>query len=327
MSIGVALIGAGKMAAVHAANIAAEADARLVVVAGGTGAPSLAARYHAETAEVAAAVARPDVDAVVIASPNAFHAEQIVLAVEAGKAALVEKPVDLSLERVDACLEAVGAAACRVVVAFNRRFDPSFARARERVVAGDIGDLTQLLIVSRDPAPPPLDYIPGSGGLFRDMTIHDLDLARHFVGEIVALSAVSQAVDPNISALGDVDGATVTLRAASGVIVTIINSRRNAAGYEQRLEAFGRRGTLCVDSPSADLVRFSGHGTVDARSALIDHYADRYASAYRAELTNLIAVTRGTASPGATLADGRAALLLAEAADRSATEGREVAVA
>jgi myo-inositol 2-dehydrogenase/D-chiro-inositol 1-dehydrogenase len=317
----IAVIGSGKMASVHAANIVVTPGARLVAVAGGSRAAALAARHGAEALSVETALADPAIDAVVVASPNSHHAEHLREAATRGKAVLVEKPVDLDLGRVDDCIRAVGAAADRVVVAFNRRFDPSFAGLRARVVAGEIGGVGQLLIVSRDPAAPPLDYLPGSGGLF-------LDMARFVVGDIAAVRATGQAGDPEVAALGDFTGASITLTAASGALVTIVNARSNASGYDQRLEAFGPAGTLSVGNPSEDLVSRSGAGVVGARGALISHYGDRYREAYRAEIAHLVAVTRGEAAPVATLRDGREALVIADAATRSArTGGREEMVA
>jgi myo-inositol 2-dehydrogenase/D-chiro-inositol 1-dehydrogenase len=315
------------MAAVHARDIADTAGAELVSVTGGSGAEALAARHGAGVLPVDAAFASSEIDAVVIASPNSLHVDHILGATAGGKAVLVEKPVDLDLARVDACLETVGAASDRVVVAFNRRFDPSFAAARARVVAGQLGGITQLVIVSRDPAPPPLEYVPGSGGIFRDMTIHDLDLARYFVGDVVAVQAATQVVDPAIAELGDATGAIVTLTARSGALVTIVNSRSNASGYDQRLEAFGPLGTLSVGNPGTTQVRFSGSDVVGAADPYISYYGDRYRDAYRAEIAHLVAVTRGDEAPRATLQDGREALVLANAAAESAGTGALVRVA
>lgn len=325
-AVRIALIGSGKMATVHARNIAASPDATLVAVAGGSGAPGLAASYGASALSVEQAMSSEAVDAVVIASPNPVHVEHILAAAAAGKAALVEKPVDLDIDRVDDCIRAVGAAADRIVVAFNRRFDPSFASARRQVQGGDIGELQQLTIISRDPAPPPLDYVPHSGGLFRDMTIHDLDMARHVAGEIVEVHASAQRLHPGIAELGDLSGAVVTLTARTGALVTIVNSRSNPTGYDQRLEAFGSRGVVSVGNPSTTLVRRSDASSVDARDVHLSHYGDRYADAYRAEIAHLVDVCRGDAVPFSSLSDGREALVLANAAATSARSGERIAV-
>lgn len=322
----IALIGSGKMAAVHARNISAEPDATLVAVAGGSGAADLAAAHGALALSVDEAMRTDQVDAVVIASPNPVHVDHILAAAAAGKAALVEKPVDLDIGRVDECIRAVGAAADRIVVAFNRRFDPSFASARSQVLDGEIGELQQLTIISRDPAPPPLDYVPHSGGLFRDMTIHDFDMARHVAGEIVEVHASPQALHPGIAELADYSGAVVTLTARTGALVTIVNSRSNPTGYDQRLEAFGSEGIVAVGNPSRTLVRRSNGSTVNAADVYLSHYGDRYADAYRAEIAHLVDVCRGEALPFSSLVDGREALLLANAAAQSALTGERVLV-
>lgn len=319
-----ALIGSGKMAAVHARNIAAESGATLVAVAGGSGAADLAAMHGARCLTVEEAMRSSDVDAVVVASPNPVHVDHILAAAAAGKAALVEKPVDLDIDRVDECIRSVGSAADRIVVAFNRRFDPSFAAARRQVHEGEIGELQQLTIISRDPAPPPLDYVPRSGGLFRDMTIHDLDMARHIAGEIIEVHASAQQLHPGIAELGDHSGAVVTLTAGSGALVTIVNSRSNSTGYDQRLEAFGSEGIVSVGNPSRTLVRRSGGESVDAADVYLSHYGDRYADAYRAEIAHLVDVCRGDELPFSSLADGREALVLANAAAKSAVTGERV---
>lgn len=322
----IAVIGSGMMASLHARNIASTPGACLAAVAGGSGAAGLASAYGTVCLEVNDAFSHPGVDAVVIASPNRFHADHIVQAANGGKAVLVEKPVDLHLGRVDECIAAVGAASDRVVVAFNRRFDPSFAAVRERILAGEIGAVEQLLIISRDPAPPPLEYVPGSGGLFRDMMIHDLDMARFLVPGIVSVQATTQETDPQLAALGDASGAVVTLATGSGALITILNSRSNASGYDQRLEAAGPRGTLSVKNATETLVLGSGRGGTNSGGAFTPWYGDRYATAYRREIEHLVAVARGEAIPIASLHDGRAALALAVAAARSAETGQRVSV-
>ncbi|WP_171814443.1 Gfo/Idh/MocA family protein [Arthrobacter dokdonensis] len=319
--IRIAVIGSGKMGSVHARNITRTPGARLVGVAGGSGADSLASRYGAGHLGIEGAFARRDIDAVVISSPNRFHADHIVRAVEGGKAVLVEKPVDLDLDRVDQCINDVGQASDRVVVAFNRRFDPSFAAVHHRILAGEIGAVEQLVIISRDPAPPPLEYVQTSGGLFRDMMIHDFDMARHLVGDIVSIQASSQTTDPDLGALGHATGAVATLTATSGALVTIVNSRSNATGYDQRTEAFGALGTLAVRNPTPTLVTASNRYGTHAGDPFITHYAERYSTAYRREIEHLVAVARGEEKPLATLHDGRAALVLALAAGESAASG------
>ena len=207
--------------------------------------------------DVDAVIEDPSIDAVVVASPTPTHVDLLTRAVRAGKAVLCEKPIDLDLARVDACREEIGALVDRVMVGFNRRFDPSFRDIRTRVEAGEVGPLEQLTIISRDPAPPPAGYVENSGGLFRDMTIHDFDMARFFLGDVVEVQAMgANLVADYIGELGDIDTAVVVLRGAGGALCSITNSRRAAFGYDQRLEAFGERGMLTAANQLPTSVRF-----------------------------------------------------------------------
>lgn len=300
-----ALIGSGTMAAVHAASIAANPRTELVAVAGGRGASTLASLYNARHRDVETVFADSDVDGVVIASPNGVHVDHILAAAAEGKAALVEKPVDLDLARVDDCIQRVGSATQRIAVAFNRRFDPSFALARTRAVNGAIGAITQVTITSRDPAPPPLAYLPSSGGIFRDMTIHDIDMARHLLGEIDSVTATIQFTDAEISSAGEPDGAVTVLTTSSGAIATIINSRRNSFGYDQRLEVFGPAGSLSVSNPAESTVTIADASSSATHDRILTAYSDRYAAAYRAEIAHLADIILDGATPAATLDDGR----------------------
>lgn len=328
-----AIIGAGRIGAVHAATIAAHPQAELVLVADPMpgAAERLAAQHGARATTDVGEVFGSGADAVVVGSPTRFHVEQIIAGVDAGMAVLVEKPVDLDLARVDECLRVVGPRADRVMVGFNRRFDAGVQEIARRAAAGDVGEVEQVTIISRDPAPAPVEYLRGSGGMFRDMTIHDLDLARFLLGEIVEVSAVGQQLDPEIAALGDVDAGVVTLVAASGAVATIINSRHCAAGYDQRVEVFGTRGSLETANHTATSVRFSGIGgggvpVSGAAGPYLDFFLERYAGAYRAEVDHFIAAIGSGVAPSPTLTDGRAALALADAAAESMVAGRRVAV-
>jgi myo-inositol 2-dehydrogenase/D-chiro-inositol 1-dehydrogenase len=284
------------------------------------GAEAVAARYGGRVSASAADVfSAGDVDAVLIASPTPTHVDLIGQAVAAGIPVLCEKPIDLDIARVDALRPTVAAAGVPVALGFNRRFDPAFASVRARVGAGEIGELEQLSIVSRDPAAPPADYVAVSGGIFRDMTIHDFDMARFFLPDIVEVQATGSALfDPGARRHGDFDTAVVVLRAASGAVVTITNSRHSAVGYDQRLEAFGPLGMLQVANAPTSLVSLSTASAVEAKPPYQDFFLERYAEAYAAELRAFVQLVRGEASASPTFEDGRAALLLADAAQRSA---------
>jgi myo-inositol 2-dehydrogenase/D-chiro-inositol 1-dehydrogenase len=324
VTLSIAVIGAGRIGRIHARNIAEHAGARLAGVADvdTAAAKALAEAYGALAISVDEAFAA---DAVLIASPTPTHAEYIERATAAGRAIFCEKPIDLAVDRVRACLAAVGKSGVPLMIGFNRRFDEHFATLKRRMDGGEIGELELLTIISRDPAPPPPAYVATSGGLFRDMMIHDLDMARFMLGEepLTVHAAASCLVDPSIAAAGDVDTAVVTLRTASGKLCQISNSRRATYGYDQRIEAHGSKGLLRVGNVTATTVELAAAAGFLSEPVL-PFFLERYAAAYRAELDAfIIAVTSGMA-PRPDGADGLRALLLADAATRSAQTGQAV---
>ena len=322
--IRIGLIGTGRIGQVHATSIAANADTTLSWVADPfvDGAQTLAARYGATATDSAEAlIASGEVDALLVASPTATHVDLIAAGIDAGLPVLCEKPIDLDIARVDALRERVASAGVPVAIGFNRRFDPAFTLTHQRVAAGEIGPLEQLTIVSRDPAAPPADYVAVSGGIFRDMTIHDFDMARFFVPDIIEVSATGTTTfDPGARQHGDYDTAVITLRGASGTTVSITNSRHSATGYDQRLEAFGSLGTLSVANAGTSLVSLSTATAVEAKPPYQDFFLERYAASYTLELDAFVRLVRGEPSTSPTFEDGRAALILADAAARSARE-------
>ena len=315
------LFGAGRIGRVHAASLAAHPRTELAVVHDPVevAAHEIAALYGAiPTGDADAILGNPDIDAVIIASPTPTHVDLLTACAHAGKAVLCEKPIDLDVARVDACWDKIAHADPTVMVGFNRRFDPSFKDVHDRVRAGEIGALEQLVITSRDPAPSPREYIEVSGGLFRDMTIHDFDMARFFLGEIVEVQAMgSNLIADYIDELGDVDGAMVTLRGADGALCHITNSRRCAFGYDQRLEAFGESGMLEARNQLPTSVRAHGADRVEATGPCLNFFLDRYTDAYRRELDHFITAVEEGTKPEPGFADGRAALVLADAAAQS----------
>ena len=326
-----ALFGAGRIGQVHARNLADHPDIELVVISDPflDGARALAEQTRGRAvADPAEVFAETDLDAVVIASPTPTHVDLMSRAAAHGLAVLCEKPIDLDIDTVLECRANIREHRVPIMLGFNRRFDPHFSSVRTQVAAGAIGALEQLTITSRDPAPAPRDYIAASGGIFRDMTIHDLDLARYFIPDIVKVSAVgSNMFSDDIKAYDDFDTATVTLRGRGGEIVTIMNSRHCAFGYDQRVEAFGSTGMLAAGNVSENTVRrYDATGAEQARPYL-PFFLERYAQAYRAELDAFAhAIRTGEpCSPG--FDDGVAALVLANAAAESATTGKTVAVA
>jgi myo-inositol 2-dehydrogenase/D-chiro-inositol 1-dehydrogenase len=326
----VALFGAGRIGHVHARSIVESGEAELAWVCDPVlgAATDLATRYGAQASpEPQDAIDDARVDAVVIASPTPTHTDLIQRSALAGKRILCEKPIDLDLRRIDAVWADIRDRAPFVMLGFNRRFDASFREIRERVRAGEIGPIRALRITSRDPQPPPAAYLAVSGGMFRDMTIHDFDMARSFLGEIVAVSAL--ASDDGLPAFieaNDHAQAVVTMRNREGALCTIVNSRSCAYGYDQRLEAFGDLGSLEAGNLTATSVRaFNAHET-EAAGPVLDFFLERYMPAYKAELAEFLAAIREDREPSVGYADGRAALVLANAAAESVATGRVVAV-
>jgi myo-inositol 2-dehydrogenase/D-chiro-inositol 1-dehydrogenase len=321
-------MGAGRMARVHARAIRA-AGGRLVAIYDviESAAKALASETSASAAHSAEeAVQHPDVNAVLVATSSDTHVDIIIKAVNAGKAVMCEKPLAPSLSDAQRCINELGPRAGNVFLAFNRRFDPGHAALKKAIDAGEIGNLEQLTITSRDPAPPPLDYIPNSGGLFRDMMIHDFDMARWLLGEepVSIHSHGSCLVDPQIGKLGDIDTACVTMVTPSGKQAVILNSRRAVYGYDQRIEAFGSAGMVISDNPRATAVQRYSSTSFGAPDRVFTFYMDRYGPSYRMEIeTFLGGVAAGTAPPVNAI-DGLRAVYLAEAAGASLRSGEAV---
>lgn len=328
--VNIGIIGAGRIGRIHAetlaqripsAQIASIADVNLAA------AQATAARYRipAATDDPALILNDPSIDAVVIASATNTHTTFIMQAAQAGKHIFCEKPIDVSLARIDAALQAVRTAGIQLQIGFNRRFDANFRRVREAVVNGEIGHPHRVHIVSRDPSPPPIDYVRVSGGMFVDMTIHDFDMARFLIGAEVdeIYTAAGVMVDPAIGEAGDVDTAVIVLRFANGVIGTIDNSRRAVYGYDQRVEVFGDGGSISTANnfPNTAIISTAQHIRTDLP---LNFFLERYLDSYAAELGAFIdAIERGTPVP-VTGEDGRAPVVMALAARRSYEEGRAV---
>ena len=324
------LLGAGRIGQVHAANVVARKDARLygVVDVHRPAADALAKSTGAKVFESAdAALADPVVDAVLVCTSTDTHVEMILKAARAKRPIFCEKPVDLDIAKVDRCLAEVGTHGVPLLMGFNRRFDPTFKALRDRLQSGELGELESIKITSRDPQPPPPAYVKVSGGLFRDMMIHDLDMARYLLPEepTQVFATGSALVDKAIGEAGDVDTAMVILRTPSGRLAHIDNSRRAAYGYDQRVEAFGQKGMLQANNPTPTaLVATTDAGRTGDKP--FHFFLERYAAAYRAELEHFLAVVGGAAAPAVTGEDGRRALILADAANQSLRTGRVVEV-
>jgi myo-inositol 2-dehydrogenase/D-chiro-inositol 1-dehydrogenase len=320
----IAVLGAGRIGRIHAGNIAAHPGARLAGIAD----PDTAAATRLATALATRQISVIEAmraDAILIASPTPTHADYVEQAAAAGRAVFCEKPIDLSEQRVRRCLAAVNNAGTILMTGFNRRFDPHFMTLKQRLDTGEIGVLELLTIISRDPSPPPLAYIATSGGLFRDMMIHDLDMARFLLAEepLELHATASCLVDPAIGAAGDVDTALVMLRTGSGRLCQISNSRRATYGYDQRIEAHGATGLLQVGNVVATTVQAAGSSGFRS-DPVLPFFLERYAAAYRAELDAFVLAVRGEGPAKPDGEDGLRALLLANAAVEAANTGRSV---
>jgi myo-inositol 2-dehydrogenase/D-chiro-inositol 1-dehydrogenase len=326
--IRIAVLGAGRIGRIHGRNAAAHAGARLVAVADPhvPSAEELARATGAEVAPLDAVVERPDVDAILICTPTTTHADLIERGARAGKAVFCEKPVDLSSARIETCLETVDRAGTPLMIGFNRRFDPNFAALRQRLADGEVGEVELVTILSRDPGPPPVSYIETSGGLFRDMMIHDFDMARFLLlgDEPVEVHAVgSSLVDPAIGQAGDVDTAAVMLKTRTGRIVQISNSRRATYGYDQRVEVHGSKGMIRAGNIHRTTVEVANASGITA-DPVQDFFLERYAEAYRSELNTFLDAVGAGKEPQPTGLDGLKAQRLADAATESARSGKPV---
>lgn len=325
----VGLLGAGRIAGVHATAIAGHPDSTLVAVSDfiPDAARDLAAQYGAKARTTEEIISDPSIDAVLIATSTDTHSDLIEAATAAGKAVLCEKPVDLSLERARRCRTVAASNGQPVMIGFNRRFDPNFGALKIALDAGEVGKAEMLSITSFDPAPPPVAYIKVSGGLFRDMMIHDFDMANFIMGRApVSVSAIASCiVDPEIGAAGDVDTAVVTLSYTDGRIAVIKNSRRAVYGYDQRVEILGSEGLLQAQNMLENtVVKSTAKGVSGAKPTYF--FLERYMPAYAAEWAAFVrAVTEGKSVP-VSLDDGVAALAMAEAATRSAKSGAPVKI-
>ena len=329
MTVRFGLLGAGRIGKVHARAIGSNPSAKLVAVADAfeKAAKDISEAYGCEVRTIEAIEKAKDIDAVVICTPTDTHADLIERFSKAGKAIFCEKPIDLDVKRVAKCLSVVEKTGATLMVGFNRRFDPHFAAVRKAIDEGAIGKVEQVVITSRDPGPPPAEYITRSGGIFRDMTIHDFDMARFLLGEepTTVTATASVLVDKKIGELGDFDSVSVILKTDSGRQCVITNSRRATYGYDQRIEVHGSEGMIAAENQrpvSIELANGKGY----TRPPLHDFFMTRYIDAYANEIAAFIeAASKGKkASPSGN--DGLMALKLADAALKSAKDGKTVKV-
>jgi len=328
----VGVIGAGRIGRIHAQNLSLRipnAEVEMISDVRLDCAEAAAREFHIRhaAADYHAILDRKDIAAVVICSPTNTHARMIEESCSRQKHIFCEKPIDLDLGTIRKALRAVADAGVKLQVGFNRRFDPNFKRAKEWVREGKIGTPHIVRITSRDPAPPPLEYLKASGGIFLDMTIHDFDMARYLIGEEIAevWAAGGCLINPEIRDAGDIDTAVVTMRYKSGAFCVIDNSRKAVYGYDQRAEVFGSKGCITVanDTPSrAGLWDESGQ----RREPFLFFFLERYQAAYAAEMKEFVDCVLEDREPSVTGSDGLKSVVLGLAAQKSLKEGRPVRV-
>lgn len=325
--IEVALFGAGRIGKIHSGNLARLPGVKLkyVVDVDAAAAADLAARHGAAVASAGAVFADKTVGAVVIGSSTDTHADLILRAAAAGKAIFCEKPVDLALDRARSCAQAVAKAGVPCLIGFQRRYDPTFAALKERIVAGEIGDPEMLVVTSRDPGAPPVDYIKRSGGIFKDMLIHDFDICRWILDdEAATLYATGSCLtDPAVAAAGDIDATAVTIRTRRGRLAQINTIRRASYGYDQRFEVLGSKGMLQAGNHRPTEVIASTAVSV-SRDKPEHFFLERYRAAYAAEIAHFFDAVANGRRLRTTIDDGVKALELAEAAATSWREKRIV---
>ena len=328
--IGVGVIGTGRIGKLHIQHLSQNIpDAELIAICSldTETAQTLTEQFNIPqiTSDYPTLLSNSQIDAVIVASSTDTHVEICQAAAEAGKHIFCEKPIALDLKQIDETLTIVEKAEVKFQVGFNRRFDTNFMRVREAVTSGEIGEPHILRITSRDPAPPPIEYVKLSGGIFLDMTIHDFDMARYLIDdEVVEVYAVGDVrVDPKIGEAGDIDTAVITLRFQNGVLATIDNSREAIYGYDQRVEVFGSKGMVVAGNPLTNTVTFSGNEGSSAASPLY-FFVERYKEAYLSELHAFIRCIKENTQPPVTGIDGRAPIVMGYAALKSLRGNRPV---
>ncbi|WP_316863119.1 inositol 2-dehydrogenase [uncultured Cohaesibacter sp.] len=327
--IRIGLLGAGRIGQIHARTVSALDNVEIVAIhePEDAAAAFVQAMTGAARATLLEIVDDPDIDAVVIASPTAQHAEQILEAAQGGKHIFCEKPIDLNMDKVRECVAAVEKAGVKMMIGFNRRFDLNFDAVKKNIRNGEIGEVELVQITSRDPEAPSISYLEKSGGIFVDMMIHDFDMARYLLDdEIVEVFATGSVLtDPAIGKIGDLDTATATLRSAKGRVAVITNSRRASYGYDQRIEVHGSKGMVRADNlrgTSVTLANKQGYRS----DPLLDFFMERYAIAYQAELQTFCKVVAGQVEVHPDHIDGLKAMELAEAAQESFKKGCSIKI-
>ena len=326
------LFGTGRIGSLHAKNLAENKEANLLYVYDINEKVSneVANQYNSQVVSSPEEALKDEkVSAVLIASSTATHVDLIIQSAAAGKHILCEKPIDLSIEKVNECKKQIANFNKSIQIGFNRRYDASHAAAKQSLTDGELGNLEKIIITSRDPAPPWADYLKVSGGIFRDMSIHDFDLSRFVLGDdpIVEVFAIGSVMfDSNCRDLDDFDTTMVIMKSQSGVLVHINNSRRAAYGYDQRLEIFGSEGMVISDNQTPISTKKFTNKSTFSQVPIYNFFLERFGQAYKDELDDFIDCIKNNKKINVTFEDGRAALILANAANESFKTGKLVKV-
>ena len=324
------LFGAGRIGTMHAKHIFENKEANLLYVydVNEKAAKEVADLYNAKV------ISKPEeglndksVSAVLIASSTDTHVDLIIQSANANKNIFCEKPIDLSIDKVDECKKQISSFKNLIQIGFNRRYDASHAGAKKILTNGEIGKLEKIIISSRDPSPPWADYLKVSGGIFRDMVIHDFDLARFVLDDdpITQVFATGSALfDKNAKDLNDYDTAMVIMKSKSGVLVHVNASRRAVYGYDQRLEIFGSEGMVISDNQTpTSTKKFSATGTF-VNEPIHNFFIERYTQAYKDSIDEFINCIKNNRETSVNFEDGRLALMLANFAYESIKKGEFV---
>ncbi|SAK89367.1 inositol 2-dehydrogenase [Caballeronia catudaia] len=327
----IAVLGAGRIGRIHAANVATDRRVKLVAVADPNkeAVESLAAELGCDSSlDCKAVVDREDVDAIIVGTPTDTHVDLTLQAVRLGKPVLCEKPIDLDIERAQAAVDEIERLNGRVMLAFNRRFDPDAMRLKQAIEGGEVGEVRQVVITSRDPGLAPREYLRHSGGIFRDMTIHDFDTAHWLLGEdpVEVMAMGSRLVDPGLEELPDYDSVMVLLRTASGKQCHINGSRQAVYGFDQRVEVFGSKGMVLNENHRPSSLRRWTSDRTEAREPLLNFFLERHADSYKVELDRFLTALAADAPMPATPRDGIRALHIANCALEAATQGCAVKI-
>mgnify|MGYP000700969998 CR=1 FL=1 len=326
----IGLIGTGRVGKVHAQSVFEENRAELAITADVfvEGSKSVSEAFGGDfTANPLDVFNSEKVDLVIIASPTSTHVDLIEAAIDSGIPAICEKPIDLDIAKVEALAKKVSKSKTPIMIGFNRRFDPAVMELHRLTQAGAIGSLEQLSIVSRDPSPASMDYLRASGGIFRDMTIHDFDMARNFIPDIVRVTARGfNQFDEEIAKIPDFDSTSIILEGADGQSIQITNSRHSASGFDQRIEAFGSEGMLRMENLSESTIRLYDRDHTEKKAPWLNFFLERHAQSFRNELASFLSVLEGSDIPYPSFDDGRKALILANAALESAMTEKTIEI-